>query len=107
MSDAASKKAADYEAPKGVEDNRSPEQIEKDLQRVREELTDTVNELTARLDPQHLKEEAAVKARQALDDTKVKARDLASDAQGGDPKAITIIAAVAVSAGLLLRKIFR
>ena len=54
MTDARQKKAVDYEAPKGVPDNRSAEEIAKDMQRVRDEMSETVNELAAKLHPDTL-----------------------------------------------------
>lgn len=52
---------------------RTPEQIESDLQRTREELTETVNELSTRLAPKNLAKEASEQA-------KVKAAELGESA---------------------------
>ncbi len=111
MSDSArlaaqAKKPADYEAPKDAEDNRSAEEIERDLKRVREEMTATVNELAARLDPAYLANEAKANAQVKLEETKVKAKNLANDAAAGDTKSIAIIGGVVLAVGgLILKKI--
>lgn len=105
---AAAKTAADYSAPKDAEDKRSAEEIQKDIERVREEMTATVNELAARLDPKLLAADAKMAAKEKVDLTKVKAQALASDAAAGDTKSIAIIGGVALAvAGLIVRKILK
>lgn len=105
---AQAKKAADYEMPKDAEDKRSAAEIEKDLQRVREEMTATVNELAARLDPKRLKDDAKISAQQKLNQGKAKAQTLANDAAAGDTKSIAIIGGVALAVlGLIVRKIVK
>lgn len=108
MTDARHKKAVDYEAPKGVPDNRSAEEIEKDIQRVRDEMTETVNELAAKLHPDTLKEQATSFAKVKMDEGKTKANHLVEDAKAGDTQSIAIIAAAFIAvAAFILRKIFK
>ncbi|MDP9806573.1 hypothetical protein J2S70_001155 [Trueperella bonasi] len=108
MTNARHKKAVDYEAPKGVPDNRSAEEIEKDMQRVRDEMTETVNEIAAKLHPDTLKDQAKAFAKEKTDEGKTKARNLAEDAKAGDIPAIAMIATAAVAvATFVLRKIFK
>lgn len=105
---ANSKMASDYEAPVGVEDNRSAEEVQRDIERVREELTATVNELAAKLDPQVLKEDVKAAAAEKIEAGKAKAQALAHDAAAGDTKAIGIIAGVALGvAALIVRKFMK
>ncbi len=86
---ASVKKAADYDAPEG-KDERTVEQIESDLQRVRLELIATVDELAARLDPTNLREEAKTKAQETFKNTSVQARNFLDALSNGDPKALKI-----------------
>ncbi|USR79587.1 DUF3618 domain-containing protein [Arcanobacterium pinnipediorum] len=105
---ANAKRATDYEAPADVEDLRSASEIQKDIERVREELTATVNELAAKLDPEVLKEDLKVAALGKVDEVKAKAQSFAHDAAAGDMKAIGIIAGVALGvAALIVRKIMK
>ncbi len=98
---------------------RSAEQIENDLQRTREELANTVNELAGRLDPKNLAKEASdqakVKINAFTDTARTKAssftetaKQTVDDAQNGDSRALAILAggAAAVLTGitLLLRR---
>ncbi|QJC21241.1 DUF3618 domain-containing protein [Arcanobacterium buesumense] len=99
---AQSKTAADYEAPVGIEDTRSAEEIQRDIERVREELTATVNDLAAKLDPEVLKEDLKTAMLAKVDSIKAKAQALAHDAASGDMKAIGIIAGVALGLGALI-----
>ncbi|MDP9800669.1 hypothetical protein J2S49_000745 [Arcanobacterium wilhelmae] len=106
--DAARKSAKDYEVHNDAPDNRTPEQIEKDMQRVREEMTATVNELAAKLDPKRLGEDAKAAAFAKVDEAKAKATGLVDDAKNGDRKAIAILAAAGtVVLGLVARAIFK
>lgn len=108
MTDAHMKKAIDYEAPAGVPDTRTADEVEKDMNRVREELTDTVNELATRLDPHNLKEEAKTTAAQTFETGKAKAYALVDDAKAGNVTALAVIGgAAAVIAIVILRKIFK
>ena len=89
-----------------MSDNRTPEQIEEELRRARQDMQDTVDQLAAQLDPkvkvqefkdtskvksQEFKESAKVKGQEA----KVKAQSLFEAAQAGDTKAIGTIAGAA------------
>lgn len=108
MTNASQKKAVDYEAPKGIEDTRTAEQIDADMNRVREELTATVNELAGRLHPDNLKEEARAYAEDKLNQGKEQAMGLVDDAKAGDTKALAIIgSAIAVVAIFVIRKIIK
>lgn len=105
---AAAKKAADYEAPKDAEDKRSAEEIQRDIERVRDEMTATVNELAARLDPKSLANDAKQTAKIKVDESKAKAKTLANDAAAGDTKSIAVIGGVALGiAALIARKIIK
>ncbi|QOR47996.1 DUF3618 domain-containing protein [Trueperella pecoris] len=108
MTAVSQKKAIDYEAPKGVPDNRTAEEVEKDLQRVREELTATVNELAGKLHPDNLKEEARAYTQAKFGERKEQAMGLVADAKSGDKRALAILGtAVAVVALFALRKILK
>ncbi|AHU90043.1 hypothetical protein CQ11_08840 [Trueperella pyogenes] len=105
MTDVSQKKAVDYEAPKDMPDNRTAEEVEADLQRVREELTATVNELAGKLHPDNLKAEARSFASAKFAESKEKAMNLVKDAKNGDRKALSILGAVAgVVALIVIRK---
>ncbi|MEZ7898941.1 MAG: DUF3618 domain-containing protein [Flaviflexus sp.] len=86
---------------------RSAEDIEADLQRTREELTNAVNELTNRLNPKTNAKAAADQAKQKANEFAASARGVADDAGRGDASAIGILAAAAATvalAGYLLFK---
>ncbi|PYF98425.1 Protein of unknown function [Georgenia satyanarayanai] len=95
------------------QDKRTPEQIQADLARTRQELAGSVDELSSMLDPrEQIKEarsslKAAVgrtgeSARHAAKAAEAKAQSLLDDAKGGDPKAIGIVGAgVAALAAVL------
>ena len=104
---AQAKKAVDYEAPAG-EDKRTAEEIERDILRVREELTATVDELAGRLSPDRLKEDMKAGAQAKVAEGKAKAQALFDDAKAGDKKAIGILAGSAAAVlGLVLIKIIK
>lgn len=108
MTDASQKKAIDYEAPTGVPDNRTATEVEKDLQRVREELTATVNELAGKLHPDNLKQEARSFAEAKFAERKEQAMGLVGDAKEGDKRALAILGSVvAVLALCVIRKIIK
>ncbi|MDO4888973.1 MAG: DUF3618 domain-containing protein [Actinomycetaceae bacterium] len=83
-------------------DPRTVDQIEAELARTRESLTDTVNELAERLSPRTLatdaKDTAVEKATQFAETTKA----LVEDAKGGDKRAIGIISGVAAAVVLVV-----
>ncbi len=98
---------------------RSAEQIEHDLQRTREEMIATVNELANRLDPKTLAKDAAEQARdkvttaaqtaqekaqnalhaasEALSDIRERAEHTVEKAKAGDRKALTTLGSVALA----------
>ena len=105
---AQAKKAVDYEAPRDAEDKRSAAEIERDIERVREELTATVDELAGRLSPDRLKQDLKAGAQEKLGAGKAKAQALVTDAKAGDKKAIGILAGSAAAVlGLVLIKIIK
>ncbi|WP_324649368.1 DUF3618 domain-containing protein [Georgenia sp. H159] len=86
------------------QDKRTPEQIEADLARTRQELASSVDELSTMLDPReqikdatsNLKAAAArtgESARHAAKAAETKAQSLLEDVKAGDPKAIGIVGA--------------
>lgn len=107
MTEARHKKAADYEAPKGVPDNRSADEIARDMNRVRGEMAETVNELAARLHPDNLKEEAMSFAKEKASEGKTRVNNLVNNAKVGDSRSIVIIAAAITVTALILRKILK
>lgn len=95
------------------QEKRTPEQIQADLARTREELARSVDELSTRLDPRvqlqetkaNLKaalDRAAESGRQAARSAQVKTQALLDDAKDGDPKAIGIIGGAAAGVALLV-----
>lgn len=105
---AAAKSAADYEAHPDAEDKRTAAEIDADMRRVREEMTATVNQLAARLDPKRLGDDAKKAAQDKAFTAKAKVQETVDDAATGDSHAIAIIAGVAVVViGLVARKIFK
>lgn len=104
---AQAKKAIDYEAPADFEDTRSASDIERDIQRVRDELTATVDELAGRLSPDRLKEDFKACAKSKIEAGKMKAQEIISDAKAGDKKSIGILAGIAATAVLAAVKTFR
>lgn len=90
------------EAPK-----RSAADIEADLQRTRQELTEVVNELTTRLDPKANAKAAADQAKVKANEFVAKAKTVPADAQDGDASAIGILAAAAATAVLAGYLIFK
>ncbi|WP_182353216.1 DUF3618 domain-containing protein [Flaviflexus huanghaiensis] len=90
------------EAPK-----RSAADIEADLQRTRQELTDVVNELSARLDPKANAAAAADEVKEKANEFIAKAKAVPVDASEGDSTAIGILAATAATAALAVYLIFK
>jgi len=91
---------------------RTPEQIEADLARTRQELASSVDELSTMLDPRvqlkEAKENISSAAKHAVDGAGAKAQSILDDAKSGDPKAIGIlgagVAAVAAVVALAARR---
>ena len=86
---------------------RSAADIEADLQRTRQELTEVVNELSGRLDPKTNAKAAADKAKAKATEFAEKAKAVPTDAGNGDANAIGILVAAAATAGLAALLIFR
>lgn len=103
---AHAKTAADYEAANDAPDTRTASEIERDIARVREELTATVDELAGRLSPDRLKEDVKANAKEKLHAGKEKAQTLVADAKAGDKRALGILAGTAaITAALVIAKI--
>ena len=98
---------------------RTPEEIQADLVRTREELASSVDELSTMLDPREQFKQAkdnikaafsrsGDSARHAAKDAESKAQSLLGDLKAGDPKAIGIVGAgvatVAVVTVLAVRR---
>lgn len=81
-------------------DTRSPEQIEADIQATRARLTNTVDELSYRVDPRIKVEEAKVRANQLAGEAKASGQRFVAQVKSGDPKALGIVGG-AVALGLL------
>lgn len=104
---AQAKTAADYEALKDIPDQRNAAQIQQDIERVREELTATVDELAGKLAPDQLKADLQAHTQRRIAEVKVKARNLLKDVQKGDKKACGILAGAAGVVALLVIKAVR
>lgn len=100
------------------QDKRTPEQVEADLARTRQELAASVDELSTMLDPrEQIKDvKANVKAavdrsteaaKHAVDGAGVKAQSFLDDVKSGDPKAIGIAGAGAAALGILAALVAR
>lgn len=77
---------------------RTAAEIEADLQRTREELTRTVDELSSRVDPRRQVEEIRNQARAKFADASAQGKSFAEDVKAKDPKALGILGAVAAVA---------
>lgn len=86
--------ADDRKTPDTV-NRRTPEQIEAEILRTRSQLTDTVNELSDRLDPRAQIDTAKEVATE-------KARTFADDVRRRDPKALATLGASVAAAALLI-----
>lgn len=101
------------------QDKRTPEDIEADLARTRQELAGSVDELSTMLDPREQIKETKANLKAALDRTgesarhaargaETRAQALLDDVKGGDPKAIGLIgagvAAIAAVAAIASRR---
>ncbi|MCI5825627.1 MAG: DUF3618 domain-containing protein [Arcanobacterium sp.] len=104
---AQAKKAVDYESPKGEADSRSAGDIERDIARIREELTATVDELAGRLSPDRLKDDVIASAKAKVASGKEKAQSLVDEAQAGDAKAMGILVGGVALAVFVLYRIFK
>ncbi|WP_022917009.1 DUF3618 domain-containing protein [Ruania albidiflava] len=80
---------------------RTVAEIEADLQRTREELTRTVDQLSDRVDPRRQVEEIRNQARQKFADVTAQGKSFADDVKAKDPKALGILGAVAAVAAAI------
>lgn len=85
----------------------SPEALEAQLAKMREELTGTVNELADRFTVKNLSETAKDQAKEKLSDAKEQAEQLLSEAVSGDKRAIAILGGVALGAVLVVGRLLR
>lgn len=85
----------------------TPEALEAQLAKMREELTGTVNELADRFTVKSLSEAAKEQAKEKLDDVKEQAEQLLGEAATGDKRAIAILGGVALGAVLVVGRILR
>lgn len=81
---------------------RSQDEIEADLARTRLDLTNTVNELSDRLDPRAQVTAAKDSARTAAKDAGDRAKEFKDDVAAGDPRSIGILAAGLAAAGVAI-----
>lgn len=89
-----------------MSENRTLEEIELELQQAREALTASVNELSARLTPAALAEDAKAHAKAKVNKAKSRCANLVKDAKSGDPKALAIlVGGVALVSGFVVLKI--
>ena len=86
---------------------RSVHDIEADLQRTRDELTNSVNELANRLDPKANVKAVTDSAKSKVSEFASKAKALPGDASEGDSSSIAILAGSAATAGLALYLLIR
>ncbi|MDO5025357.1 MAG: DUF3618 domain-containing protein [Trueperella sp.] len=103
---AQAKTAADYELPADQPDDRSAAQIQQDIERVREEMTATVDELADILAPEALLNNAKATAAEKFDVVKDKLQELWCGARDGDVPSILALAGIALATRFVLRRIF-
>lgn len=87
--------------------SNSPQDIDAELAKMREELTSTVNELAGRLDPKKLGDQAKAQATEKAQSAKESALTIANDAAAGEVRAIAIIAGIAIGALALIARLLR
>lgn len=81
-------------------DTRSAEQIQHDIQATRARLTNTVDELSYRVDPRIKVQEAKMRAGTIGQDLKVQGEKFVADVKAGDKKALGIVGGVVAFAAL-------
>jgi hypothetical protein len=81
---------------------RTQGEIEADLARTRLDLTNTVNELSDRLDPRAQVSAAKESARTAAKEAGDRAKVFKDDVTAGDPKSLGIVAAGLAAAGIAI-----
>lgn len=91
---------------------RSPEQIEADLEATRAQMTATVDELVAQLQPAHLIEVSKESLARKTEEVKVQVADTLNSARAGDTDALKKVGyaaagVVGVIGVFVLRKVFR
>lgn len=74
---------------------RTPEQIQADIEAMRAQLTDTVDELSYRVDPRVKVEELKVRAQGLAEEARNAGERFLESVKAGDPKAIGAVAGVA------------
>ena len=85
----------------------TPEALEAQLAKMREELTGTVNELADRFTVKNLSSAAKDQAKEKLGEAKEQAEQLLGEAVSGDKRAIAILGGVALGAVLVVGRILR
>jgi len=86
----------------GAARRRTPAEIEADLAKTRMDLTNTVNELSDRLDPRVQVDAAKESARAAADAASAHAKGFKDDVVAGDPKTLGVLAAGLATAGIAI-----
>lgn len=103
---AARAKAEQQTKERAAAKARTPEQIQKDIEITRAQLTDTVDELSERVDPRIKVDQAKAQALDMADRAKVEAKRFGRKIKAGDPKALGIVGgAVALAALALIAEI--
>lgn len=92
--------------------SRSPEDIQADLDATREQMTATVDELVAQLQPAHLIEVSKESLARKTEEVKVQVADTINSARAGDTEAqkkvgYVVVGVAALIGAVALRKVFR
>lgn len=85
----------------------TPEALEAQLAKMREELTGTVNELTDRFTVKNLSATAKGQAKEKLGEAKEQAEQLLGEAASGDKRAIAILGGVALGVVFVVGRLLR
>ncbi|PFG40234.1 uncharacterized protein DUF3618 [Georgenia soli] len=86
----------------GTARKRTPAEIEADLAKTRIDLTNTVNELSDRLDPRAQVDAAKESAKAAANAASARAKGFKDDVAAGDPKTLGVLAAGLATAGIAI-----
>ena len=86
---------------------QTPEALELQLAKMRDELTGTVNELADRFTVKSLSEAAKDQAKEKLEDAKEQASQLISEAASGEKRAIAILGGTALGVLLIAGRLIR
>lgn len=81
---------------------RSEEQIYAELAATRAQMTQTVNELYARVQPEYIAEHTKKAAARKVQELKAQVKSTVEDAQAGDPEALKKVGIAALSVGALI-----